>query len=211
VAIEGQPSLFDSDNDGTPIVERLDLEDGDVTYYRNFFPSHDRDRLLPQVTETTAWQQETLRMYGKAIPVPRLTAWHGEPNCVYTYSNITMEPAPWTDALLEIKARIEPEAGSVFNSVLINLYRHGRDGVAWHSDDEPELGPAPVIASVSFGATRKFQLRHVTNSGLRHELELEHGSLLMMRGSTQRYWRHQVPKTSRAVGPRVNLTFRVIS
>jgi alkylated DNA repair dioxygenase AlkB len=205
-----QASLFDSSDDDTLTVESVDIEDGDVTYYRNFFPARERDRLLAQILDTTPWQQETLKMYGKAVAVPRLTAWHGDPQCVYTYSNLTLEPAPWTDALLEIKARVEPEAGIEFNSVLVNLYRDGRDGVAWHSDDEPELGAAPIIASVSLGATRKFQLRHVLNKDVRRELALEHGSLLMMRGSTQGYWRHQVPKTSTDVGPRVNLTFRVI-
>jgi alkylated DNA repair dioxygenase AlkB len=121
-----------------------------------------------------------------------------------------MEPEPWTPPLLEIKARIEEEAGVEFNSVLLNLYRDGRDGVAWHSDDEPELGPSPLIGSVSLGATRRFQFRLKSRKELRRELNLEHGSFLLMSGSTQRTWQHQVPKTSRRVEPRVNLTFRNI-
>lgn len=122
-----------------------------------------------------------------------------------------MEPEAWTPPHLEIKAAIERETGAVFNSVLLNLYRNGQDGVAWHSDDEPELGPEPVIASVSFGATRRFQLRHKTRKDLKHEFALTHGSLLVMRGPTQQHWDHQVPKTARPVEPRINLTFRAIT
>ncbi len=121
-----------------------------------------------------------------------------------------MQPEPWTAPLLEIKAAVEKHTAGAFNSVLLNLYRDGDDSVAWHSDDEPELGPEPLIASVSFGATRKFQLRHQVDAARRVDLELTHGSLLVMRGPTQRCWKHQIPKTARAVDPRVNLTFRII-
>ena len=203
-------------------MQILEREDGDVVYFPGFFPSPDRDRLLTQVQQTTIWRQETLRMFGKESPIPRLTSWYGDPGCVYTYSKIVMEPEPWTPALLEVKARVEERAGVEFNSVLLNLYRDGHDGVAWHSDDEPELGLNPVICSVSLGATRRFQFRHKAHkqraqaaeggsASLRRELDLEHGSVLLMRGSTQRFWQHQVPKTSQAVKPRVNLTFRTIS
>lgn len=186
------------------------MEGGDVTVLPEFFPSPDRDRLLDDLVETTAWRQETFKIYGKVIPIPRLSAWYGDPGKAYTYSNITMEPLPWSPPLREIRQAVEAATGAAFNSVLVNLYRDGRDGVAWHSDDEPELGPAPVIASVSFGATRTFQLRRKADKADRLQLDLPHGSLLVMRGATQHNWHHQVPKTSRPVGPRVNLTFRLI-
>jgi alkylated DNA repair dioxygenase AlkB len=139
------------------------------------------------------------------VPIPRLTAWHGEAG--YVYSGIAMQPAAWTPALLEIKRCAEHHAGQGFNSVLLNLYRDGRDSVSWHADNEPGLGRDPVIASLSLGATRRFQLKHRRN-GLRVAIDLEHGSCLVMAGATQHHWLHQLPKTARPVGPRVNLTFR---
>ena len=190
---------------------RLDLADAEIAYQAGFIPSSDRQRLFGELTSTTAWQEDSFKIYGREVPVPRLIAWYGDPGCQYSYSRIVMVPKTWTPTLLEIKQRVESEVGEEFNSVLLNYYRDGRDSVAWHSDDEPELGPAPVIASVSFGAARKFQLRHRSRSRLRHALELEDGSLLVMRGPTQRYWQHQVPKTAQPVGPRVNLTFRTIA
>lgn len=209
--MSGQASLFGVGDAITLDHQRVDLEGGDVVYLRGFFSPQDSDRLLWQLDETTVWRQETFRMYGKEMPIPRLTAWYGDPGRTYTYSKIAMHPEPWTPPLREIKARIEDAAQTEFNSVLLNLYRDGRDSVGWHSDDEPELGPDPVIASVSLGATRKFQMRRTAVKQERGELELTHGSLLLMHGSTQRTWQHQVPKTSRPVDPRVNLTFRTIS
>lgn len=194
---------------GAPLVtSRYDLPDADVVLLPEFFTSPDRDRLLADVDETTVWRQETIRIYGKSIPIPRLTAWYGDPGTSYTYSKIAMHPEPWTAPLSDIKAAVEAETGAPFNSVLLNLYRDGRDGVAWHSDDEAELGP--VIASVSFGATRTFQLRHNSRPDLPLNVALSHGSLLVMRGPTQLHWQHQIAKTSRQVGPRINLTFRQI-
>jgi alkylated DNA repair dioxygenase AlkB len=184
--------------------------DADIDHLPGFIPSPDRDRLLVDLIGTTAWREDTFKIYGREVPVPRLIAWYGDPGREYGYSKIVMAPVPWTPALLDVKARVESAAGAGFNSVLLNYYRDGRDSVSWHSDDEPELGPAPVIGSVSFGATRKFQLRHRADRGRRYALDLTHGSLLVMRGPTQRCWQHQVPKTARAVGPRVNLTFRTI-
>lgn len=202
--VSGQATLFTDD------VQRLDLPDGDVTYHPGFLGATDGDRLFAAVMETTAWRQETIVMYGRKLPVPRLSAWYGPPRLTYTYSHISMEPRPWTRGLLEVKERVESAAGLECNSVLCNLYRDGRDSVAWHSDDESELGPDPVIASVSLGAARTFRLRHKEDGELRHDVRLGHGSLLVMGGTTQRAWMHQVPKTSRPVGPRINLTFRTI-
>ena len=191
-------------------TERPDLLDADVEYIAGFFSDDRADEMLRAVEATTAWTQESIEMYGRSVPIPRLSAWHGDPGCRYTYSNIEMAPVPWTEPLRAIGDAVGREAGVHFNSVLANLYRHGRDSVAWHSDDEPELGPEPVIASVSLGATRTFQLRRRVQQDARWAVELTHGSLLIMRGPTQRNWMHQVPKTKRPVGPRVNLTYRVI-
>jgi len=193
-----------------PASERLDLGDGEVVYLPGFFEPTESDRLFGELHATTGWGQDLIKMYGREMPIPRLTAWYGEPGCVYTYSKIQMEPQGWTPALLEIKARVEQETGVGFNSVLANLYRDGKDSVAWHSDDEPELGPRPTIASVSFGATRSFQLRSKDDDGVRHDLQVAHGSVVIMRGSVQEAWQHQVPKTSKPVGARINLTFRTI-
>lgn len=201
-----QLSMFDP----TGHVEQLDLDGGDVTYHSTFVSIDKAARFLAEVNDTTSWRQEMIWMYGREVPVPRLTAWVGDPGKTYTYSNIALQPEPWTAPLLDIKRRVEDAAHVTFNSVLLNLYRSGSDGVAWHSDDEPELGRQPVIASVSLGATRRFQLRRKSNPAERCELNLSHGSLLMMRGDTQHVWEHQLPKTAKPTGPRVNLTFRTI-
>ncbi|MGZ4044594.1 MAG: alpha-ketoglutarate-dependent dioxygenase AlkB family protein, partial [Bacteroidia bacterium] len=149
--------------------------------------------------------------YGKMIDLPRLTAWYGENDKPYKYSGIPMNPHPWTSDLLRIKEKIEKEAGTEFSSVLLNLYRKGQDSVNWHSDDEKELGTNPVIGSVSFGETRVFQLKHKYDTKLKKiDIPLTHGSFLLMKGTTQHYWQHQIPKTTREIKPRINLTFRVI-
>jgi alkylated DNA repair dioxygenase AlkB len=204
--VRDQGELFDGV--GEPVV--VDLPDADITYWPRFFGGSDRARLLRELLGTTAWRQDSITMYGKPVPIPRLQAWYGDPGRTYTYSKIELDPQPWTPALLEVKGAIEAVAGVRFNSVLCNRYRDGSDGVAWHSDDEPELGVDPVIASVSFGSVRPFRFRHRLDPDLSAEIELESGSLLLMRGPTQACWKHQIPKTARAVGERVNLTFRVI-
>lgn len=192
-------------------VERLDLADADVVFHPALLTSPDRDRLLAEIGETVIWQQEALRMYGKETPIPRLTAWYGDPGAHYTYSGIANDPAPWTSPIAEILDVVQRETDAEFNCVLLNLYRDGSDSVSWHSDDEREFGHEPVIASVSLGATRKFQFRRKADPKDRVEIELTHGSLLVMRGRTQQSWQHQIPKTARPVEPRVNLTFRKIS
>ena len=204
-----QASLFSGDG-GEP-GERQEFVGGEVVYMPGFVPAEERDAVLARIDETTVWRQELIRMYGKEMPVPRLTAWHGDPGRTYSYSQIALEPVPWTGPLLALKAMVEAACGVGFNSVLLNRYRDGRDSVAWHSDDEPELGPRPVIASVSLGASRRFHLRRKADHGDRVDITLAHGSLLLMAGSTQHEWEHQVPKTATKVGPRVNLTFRTIT
>jgi alkylated DNA repair dioxygenase AlkB len=191
-------------------VIRLDLPDSHIEYAPALFAPADADRWFRDLDETVIWRQDQITMFGTTSPVPRLTAWFGDAGCTYTYSRITLQPEPWIEPLLEINEHVERAARAAFNSVLVNLYRDGRDGNAWHSDDEPELGSEPVIASVSLGGTRKFQLRNKADRSMRHDLDLEHGSLLVMRGPTQRCWSHQIPKTARLVEPRINLTFRTI-
>ena len=193
-------------------METLNLPDADVAYYEGFFPVENSDRLLDSLINKIQWKQNTIRFYGKESPVPRLEAWYGDPGMSYSYSGIRMDPLPWTEDLLEIKKIIEPVSMTTFNSVLINFYRDGKDRVAWHSDDEKELGKKPIIGSVSFGAERKFKLRHkkYRENGLRSEIMLKHGSFLLMSGSTQNHWAHEIPKTAKPLGPRVNLTYRKI-
>jgi alkylated DNA repair dioxygenase AlkB len=149
-------------------------------------------------------------LFGRSFAQPRLTAWHGEPHAVYSYSGLRLTPAPWTGALLEIRERIAAHTGWTLDGVLLNLYRDGRDSMGWHADDEPELGPEPRIASASLGETRRFAMRRRGGGKPRLALDLDHGSLLLMSGPTQAHWQHAVPKTTQQVGVRVNLTFRAM-
>lgn len=199
-----QQTLFDS---ATATSNWLD---GDIVYLPDVFEPAVADRLFGELLDTTPWRHEHIQMYGREVPIPRLSSWHGDPGHAYTYSGITMESQPSTAAIAEVQASVEERVGAPFNSVLANLYRGGSDSVAWHSDDEPELGRDPVIASVSFGATRTFQLRHRTERDQRFDIDLHHGSVLVMRGTTQHVWHHQLPKTTKPVGARINLTFRTI-
>lgn len=184
--------------------------DGEVIFYPNFFSIEESDRLFSDLYSTVKWRQDTIHIYGKKIPLPRLTAWYGDEGRSYTYSGIEQHPEPWTPTLTSIKLKAEEASGVTFNSVLLNLYRHGKDSVSWHSDDEPELGENPIIASVSFGGSRRFFLKHKTSENRKVALDLCNGSLLLMKGETQHFWKHQISKTSKFVEPRINLTFRVI-
>lgn len=189
----------------------LVLPDADVTLYEGFFDGERSDRFFAQLLAETDWRQETAHLFNKQIPLPRLTAWYGDAGKSYTYSGIEMQPEMWTATLLEIKAAVAAIAQVRFNSVLLNLYRNGQDGVGWHSDAEPVLGQNPVIASVSLGETRRFSLKHKFHRDLNPvHLDLTHGSMLLMKGATQHNWVHQVPKTTKPSAQRINLTFRVI-
>lgn len=193
-----------------PLI-RLPLPDADLFWVQTWWSWEQSDRLLAQLLTETPWHQETAHLFNKQIPLPRLTAWSGDARKAYTYSGIAMQPTPWTDTLLALKSVVETVVQTQFNSVLLNLYRDGQDGVGWHSDAEPALGHNPTIASVSFGATRRFSLKHKYRKELKPvHLELGHGSLVVMQGATQHYWVHQVPKTTKPVGQRINLTFRTI-
>lgn len=190
--------------------EELPMADAEVILYRDFFDKNESDKIFDELYSGINWRQDTTRLFGKDLTLPRLTAWYGDPGKSYTYSKIKMEPDSWTPTLIKIKSKIEPLTEVGFNSVLLNLYRDGKDSVAWHSDDEPELGQNPIIGSVSFGGTRCFSFKHKQIKERKVEIDLPHGSFLLMRGETQHHWRHQIAKTTKAVSPRINLTFRII-
>jgi alkylated DNA repair dioxygenase AlkB len=197
-------SLFQSE----PIV--LNLPDAEIIYYPHFFDKKEADAIFVQLTNDIPWQQDDIRVFGKTHPQPRLTALYGNEGKPYSYSNIKMQPHPWNPLLQKIKLSVESVSDTNFTTVLLNQYRDGKDSNGWHADNEKELGTNPIIASVSFGAERVFQLKHNSISGLKQNILLEHGSLLVMKGTTQHFWKHQIPKTSKAIGSRINLTFRVI-
>lgn len=184
-----------------------ELPSGHLLWLPNYFTSEQASAYHHQLLEQLAWRQDNIMMFGKQIAIPRLQAWYGDAS--YTYSNLKLEPLPWNPLLNSLKAHCEKVAGSQFNSVLANLYRDGHDSNGWHSDDEKELGTNPVIASMSFGAERRFLLRHKM-TGEKVEFNLTSGSLLIMAGETQHHWQHTIPKTKRFVEPRINLTFRKV-
>ena len=186
----------------------LPLPDGALAYAPGWV--RDADRVFAKLHGGLAWETHVITLFGRKIPSPRLSAWYGDPGARYTYSGLTLEPRPWTPTLGGLRDRLGHDLGAAPNSVLANLYRNGQDSMGWHSDDEPELGPEPTIASISLGAPRRFVLRHKHKAAPAVELVLEHGSLLVMSGTTQTFWKHAVPKTTAPVGPRINLTFRTI-
>ena len=191
-------------------MRRIELCDGGwLTLEDGWLGASPADAALGALLETVRWRQETITLFGRQIPQPRLSAWYGDATAVYTYSGLTNTPVPWTPLLAELRGAVEEAAGARFNAVLLNHYRDGKDSMGMHADDEPELGPDPLIASLSLGASRRFVLRHRRRAAARLDLELGHGSLLVMGGSTQRHYRHGVPKQV-GRGARVNLTFRRI-
>lgn len=203
------PSLFDNLDTFKFTGNNILPKDGEVLFFPNYFSKADSDRLFKSLIDSILWQQDQIRIFGKMIDLPRLTAWYGEKDLSYAYSGISMKSNLWTPDLLEIKKHIEKEAKVNFTGVLLNLYRDGKDSVAWHCDDEKELGINPVIGSVSFGATRTFKFRHLQDK-IVEKVELTHGSFVLMQKETQHKWEHEIPKTSKRLTPRINLTFRVI-
>ena len=187
----------------------LPMPDADVRYTADWLAVDEADAMLHALLGEVPWEVHTIRMFGREVPSPRLSCWIGDPGATYTYSRTRFEPRPWTPALGALRDRLAREVGVRFNSVLANRYRDGTDAMGWHSDDEPELGPEPVIASVSLGAPRTFAFR-ARADGRRVDQVLAHGSLLVMSGRTQHAWRHAIPRTRRVMGERVNLTFRLI-
>jgi alkylated DNA repair dioxygenase AlkB len=181
---------------------------GTLAFWERWLAPAEADRLFAALAGSLDWKQRAIRIFGREVLQPRLTAWHGDAS--YTYSGVTLSPAPWTPELAILRDRLRTETGERFNSVLCNLYRTGADSMGWHADNEKELGPSPVIASVSLGAARRFVLRHVKKTQPAVSLALPNGSLLVMGGTLQTFWRHALPKAPDVTVPRINLTFRRI-
>jgi alkylated DNA repair dioxygenase AlkB len=186
-----------------------DIPKPDIDWHPDWLDPDAASDLMGALIAEVSWQQDTMTTPGGRVPLPRLTAWQGEPDAVYVYSGIKNVPKPWTPAVTQLRMAAEIASGTKFNSVLLNRYRSGHDSMGWHADKERELGPEPVIASVSLGATRTFEFRHARTHAT-HQLLLVHGSLLVMRGRTQLEWVHRVPKEPEARGERINLTFRSV-
>lgn len=186
------------------------VPDAEIDYYPNFIDTERASKYFSCLVEEVPWQHDSITVFGKTYPQPRLTALYGNEGKPYAYSNLIMHPHSWTPLLLEIKAEVEAICQVPFTTVLLNYYRDGKDSNGWHADDEKELGVNPVIASISLGASRRFHLQHNSSKAHKLQLTLTSGSLLVMQGTTQHFWKHQVPKTSKVIGPRINLTFRII-
>lgn len=192
-------------------LETIDMPDADVRFTHRFYRPPQSDHLRETLLSETSWRHEKITIFGRQCWQPRLMSWHGDPESRYSYSGLTLAPNAWTPTLSRIRQDIEEATGHRFNSVLLNLYRNERDSMGWHSDDEPELGPDPVIASLSLGETRTFRFKHKTNAAQKPiSLDLTDGSLLLMAGTTQRHWLHGIGKETRSKAPRINLTFRNI-
>jgi alkylated DNA repair dioxygenase AlkB len=181
---------------------------GEVTFHPNFFSMKEADGFFQVLQDRLAWQQEPIWMFGNQVLQPRLTALYGDPKVPYGYSGIAMEASPFTEELELIKNRLQAFTQQEFTHVLCNYYRDGQDSMGWHRDNELVLGKNPTIASLTFGATRSFQMRPYGKKEPKLSLELTHGSLLLMGGESQHFWEHQLPKTKKVLAPRINLTFR---
>ena len=183
--------------------------DGTVNYYGKLWTHEEADSYFNQLLETIEWRNDEVILFGKRIVTQRKVSWYGDEPFEYSYSNTTKQALPWTNVLLYLKTIIEKESGETFNSCLLNLYHSGDEGMGWHSDAEPDLKKNGAIASLSFGAERKFAFKHKVSKE-KVDLFLEHGSLLIMKDTTQRFWLHTLPKSKKIITPRVNLTFRSI-
>jgi alkylated DNA repair dioxygenase AlkB len=193
------------------VLTNLLPQDGEAYLFKDFFDTNESDAFFQALLTEIRWRQEPIILFGKAILQPRLTAWIGDADKPYRYSGITMVPQPWTDTLLKIKSRAESVADVRFTNALLNYYRDGKDSMGWHRDNEKELGKNPEIGSVSFGQEREFRLRHVDDPKRKVSIALSSGSFLLMRGSTQHYWYHSIPKMSRPAQARINITFRILN
>jgi len=190
--------------------QEINLPNAEIVYYPNFLNAEESHQLFKLLLTDIAWQQDEIKMFGKTIAIPRLQAFYADEGLKYSYSGIQLQTHNWTKDLLKLKEKIEAKTKHSFNSVLLNQYRNGKDSNGWHADDEKELGINPVIASVSLGANRNFHFKRKNDKEQKYKLELENGSLFLMAGETQHYWLHQISKTAKQVGVRVNLTFRWI-
>ncbi|MFT5322163.1 MAG: alkylated DNA repair dioxygenase AlkB [Pseudohongiellaceae bacterium] len=190
--------------------EKLQIADADIQLFPHFLSVTKADLYFDEFKTQMPWQQDSLNFGGKSVLIPRLQVWVGDKHSHYAYSGLSLSPLPWTPVLEKLKKLVEKACNSEFNSVLLNYYRDGRDSVAWHSDDEKELGSEPIIASLSLGVSRRFQLKHKIKKHLKSSCELGNGSLLVMGKGVQQYWQHQVPKQAEVDTGRINLTFRRI-
>jgi alkylated DNA repair dioxygenase AlkB len=203
-------NLFPPSQEHSEECARIDMPNAEVVLFSSLFSECEANRFFAALRRDILWRQEKIQLYGKVHDLPRLTAWYGDPNTTYKYSGITVEPTPWIPALLTIKERIEQVSNAGFNSVLLNLYRDGSDSMSWHADDEPELGCNPVIGSVSLGQSRALQMKQKSDGSNRRTIPLANGSYLLMQGAVQHHWLHQVAKSRRHMGERINLTYRLI-
>lgn len=190
--------------------ENLLSKDGEAFLFEDLFTKEESDQLFERLLREVLWKHEPIKIFGKDVLQPRLTAWYGDEGMSYRYSGITMQPIPWNDDLNFIKQRIEQVTNHSFNSALLNLYRDGNDSVGWHRDNEKSLGINPIIGSVSFGTARDFHLKHVSDNEPKVKVPLTHGSLLLMKGETQHHWLHSIQKEPKVHSGRINITFRTI-
>ena len=205
------PALSHSMRDPhTMSLEPIPLPDACMHYNPNWIAQTQADELYRELANCLPWEQPVITVFGRSNPIPRLQSWHGDPNASYRYSGHDHAPQPWTSALSSLREHLQTELKTPFNAVLANWYRNGNDTMGWHSDDEPELGPTPTIASISLGAERSFRLRHRHNHQQTHSIELSHGSLLVMSEHTQDHWQHSLPARKRVQTGRINLTFRYV-
>lgn len=188
----------------------LPLPDAVFEFYPNFFLNEEADILFEKLRLQTPWQHDEITIFGKKILQPRLTCLFGNEGKPYSYSGLTMQPQPWNSTVMHIKNEVEANCNENFTTVLANLYRNEKDSNGWHADNERELGRNPIIASVSFGEERKFQLKHISDNNIKLSLNLTHGSLLLMKEGSQIHYKHQIPKASQPKNNRINLTFRTI-
>jgi alkylated DNA repair dioxygenase AlkB len=204
-SLSSQGAFFDE-----PTTQRIDLPGADIVLHQQVWSPERGNQLCNQLVQEIEWRQDKISMFGQVHDVPRLNAWYGDPDCSYAWSGIRMHPFAWTPTLQQIREQVNSLAAVQFNSALLNLYRDGNDKVDWHADDEQVLGLTPVIASASFGASRKFRLRRKDRSLKATDIVLDSGDVLIMRGSTQQLWEHEVPRSKKVKEPRVNLTFRKV-
>eukprot|EP01034_Spumella_vulgaris_P011657 gene11657-14833_t len=200
----GNMDLFSTETD-----TNLLPYNGEVYYYGHVLSQTQADHYFERLLNGIEWKNDAAQMYGKLIHTKRKVGWYGDKDYLYTYSGTTKQALPWTPELLELKEIAEKHSGTRFNSCLLNLYHDGSEGMAWHSDNEASLGKNTVIASISLGAERIFSFKHKKSKEIVSVL-LQHGSLLIMQGTTQTYWHHCLPPNSKILRPRVNLTFRTI-
>jgi alkylated DNA repair dioxygenase AlkB len=206
----GRSSIFLFGDTDVASPQNLLSMDGRAYHVKKFLNSVEADSYLSAIVGSSPWRQDHIKIFGRSVLQPRLTAWMGDRGASYRYSGLLMTPEPWSEAVLQIKSAIEKALGLKFNSALLNYYRTGFDSMGWHRDNEPELGKDPTIASVSLGDLRIFKMRHYFNKSLGVDIELGHGDLLVMAGVMQSNWEHCLPKTRRPKGPRVNITFRSV-